>query len=107
MTETPNAALIAQLRECANMMPEGGTSDPIIDCLASLANEAADALSSVRSAAIEECAKVAGRHDGMPLKPAYPNAWTEEQRHWYDSGQIDASVSIEDAIRALDTLRKI
>lgn len=55
--------------------------------------------SSSREHALEEAAQIAELHEGEPCHPAI--AWTEDQRQFYESGQLDASSSISTAIRAL------
>lgn len=52
-----------------------------------------------RAQALEEAAKVADRHEGKPC--GHAEGWTDEQRQFYDAGQLDASTSIASAIRAL------
>jgi hypothetical protein len=52
-----------------------------------------------RAEIIEECAKVAEAWDGKPCGHAF--GWTDDQRDYYDAGQLDASSSIVRAIRAL------
>ena len=56
-------------------------------------------LPQLRAEIIEECAKVAEAWDGKPCGPA--SGWTDDQRDYYDAGQLDASSSIVRAIRAL------
>jgi hypothetical protein len=55
-------------------------------------------LPQLRAEIIEECAKVAEAWDGKPCGPA--SGWTDDQRDYYDAGQLDASSSIVRAIRA-------
>jgi hypothetical protein len=57
-----------------------------------------------RAEIIEECAKVAEAWDGKPCGPA--SGWTDDQRDYYDAGQLDASSSIVRAIRALAAQEK-
>ena len=48
---------------------------------------------------VERCAEVARGFEGKPCRAA--DGWTEEQRQFYDSGQVDASTSITSTIRSL------
>ena len=57
-----------------------------------------------RAEIIEECAKVAEAWDGKPCGHAF--GWTDDQRDYYDAGQLDASSSIVRAIRALAAQEK-
>lgn len=50
--------------------------------------------------ALEAAVKVAEAYDGKPCGPA--QLWTDEQREFFDCGQLDASRSISDAIRQID-----
>jgi hypothetical protein len=70
-------------------------------------SEAADEIERLRrtrAEIIEECAKVAEAWDGKPCGPA--SGWTDDQRDYYDAGQLDASSSIVRAVRALATQGK-
>jgi hypothetical protein len=49
---------------------------------------------------LEAAAKVAEAYDGKPCGPA--QLWTDEQREFFDCGQLDASRSITTAIRQTD-----
>lgn len=52
-----------------------------------------------RIAALEEAAGVCEQYDGKPCGPA--QLWTDEQRSFFDSGQIDATTSCATSIRNL------
>lgn len=64
-------------------------------------SEAADALAIAIPAILEEAAAAAERYEGKPCGPA--QLWTEEQRQFFDAGQMGASSSIATAIRSLST----
>lgn len=54
-------------------------------------------LQAAKDAGREEAAGIATAFDGKPCGPA--QLWTDEQREFFDCGQIDASSSITQAIR--------
>jgi Lar family restriction alleviation protein len=66
---------------------------------ASLIERLAASQAETRRLALEEAAKVCEQYDGKPCGPA--ELWAEDQRQFYDAGQIDASMSSASAIRAL------
>jgi hypothetical protein len=49
--ELANAELVRNLRGFGQMMPEGGPSDPLIEIMASIADEAADAIEAAEAKA--------------------------------------------------------
>ncbi len=49
---TPDVkALVKQLRDFANVMPDGGSADPFIEVMGSMASQAADAIESAEAKA--------------------------------------------------------
>lgn len=60
-----------------------------------------DVRATARREALEEVIAVLNRHDSVPCKPAFPDAWSDEALEHYTAGQLDAAISWQTAIRAL------
>lgn len=55
------------------------------------------------AAAYERAAKLLDNHDGAPMRPNLSDYWTEDRIDTYETGQMDAALSWQRAIRALAT----